>query len=107
MIVCPEKPITCQGVVIIDAQTYIRLHVPRDRPGVTLLRDLKTHADLGKVPTTKLHAYFAEFAPLPSIEELTGMIDEGGCESMTGQWVEPDGWDDKGFPSVLMAMGLI
>lgn len=35
------------------------------------------------------------------------MTDSAVCISLTGETVEPDGHDELGFPSVLMAVGLL
>lgn len=33
--------------------------------------------------------------------------DDGGCESVLGEWVEPDGYDQYGSPSWMLTLGLI
>ena len=43
----------------------------------------------------------------PTIQELQEWFEECGCESTAGQWVEPDGVDDEGYPSWLLYLGLI
>lgn len=43
----------------------------------------------------------------PSMEELEEWTNDGVCESIAGERVEPDGWDEHGSPSWLLAMGLI
>ena len=43
----------------------------------------------------------------PSMEELEEWVNDGVCESIAGERVEPDGWDEHGSPSWLLAMGLI
>jgi hypothetical protein len=60
-----------------------------------------------KIPFRNLHKYFDEFTEEPDIEVLTDWSNDGGCESLRGEWVEPDGQDEEGFPSWLLALGLI
>jgi hypothetical protein len=46
------------------------------------------------------------FAP-PSLAELEDWNNDGICESITGDTVEPDGHGPDGAPSWLLAMGMI
>lgn len=59
-----------------------------------------------KIRSVVLHKYFNGFVN-PS-EEL-GDPDFDACivSSLTGEDVEPDGWDEKGFPSILLALGMM
>ena len=43
----------------------------------------------------------------PSVEEIEKAVHDGTCMSVAGYTVEPDGWDEKGSPSWLLALGLI
>ena len=43
----------------------------------------------------------------PGIEELSEAISDGVCESVLGEQVEPDGTDEYGSPSWLLALGMI
>lgn len=42
---------------------------------------------------------------MATIEEWYG--DDGGCESVLSEWVEPDGYDQYGAPSWMLTLGLI
>jgi len=42
-----------------------------------------------------------------SRDEIEEAIFDGTCESISGEAVEPDGHDCDGFPSWLLALGLI
>lgn len=44
---------------------------------------------------------------VPSMRKLTKWNDEGVCQTVFGARVEPDGTDEYGAPSWLLAMGLI
>lgn len=43
----------------------------------------------------------------PRIARLEKDSNDGVCESVFGDRVEPDGWDSEGSPSWLLALGLI
>lgn len=44
---------------------------------------------------------------LPSEKTLQRFMFDGVAESTAGNTVEPDGWDDEGSPSWLLALGMI
>lgn len=48
-----------------------------------------------------------DFSEEPDIDTLWGWMDEGGCETPDGCWVEPDGKCEHGYPSWMRLMGLI
>lgn len=43
----------------------------------------------------------------PSIEELEDQSNDGVCDSICGERVEPDGYDQHNSPSWLLALGMI
>ena len=43
----------------------------------------------------------------PSVATLKRWMNDGGCETPCGCWVEPDGYCEHGKPSWLLLMGLI
>lgn len=47
------------------------------------------------------------FKKMPSDRTLEKWVTDSVCRSITGQKVEPDGYDSKGFPSWLLVMGLM
>ncbi len=53
-----------------------------------------------------MHMYVKGFIPITEETIREGVCD-GSCESMIGDTVEPDGHDEYGFPSVLLALGMI
>jgi hypothetical protein len=59
-----------------------------------------------KVRSAKLHRYFNGFVS-PSEEMMDPDFDSCIVPSLTGENIEPDGWDEKGFPSILLALGMI
>ncbi len=62
-------------------------------------RDFQTRA-------SHLTVWFSAFKT-PSLSELEEWSNDGICESMLGNRVEPDGWDSEGSPSWLLALGMI
>jgi hypothetical protein len=44
---------------------------------------------------------------LPSFEKVMKWMDDGGCKTPTGEWVEPDGTGTDGAPSWARLYGLI
>lgn len=48
----------------------------------------------------------AAFTP-PSLEELEEQSNDGVCDSVLGERVEPDGTDEFGSPSWLLVLGMI
>jgi hypothetical protein len=43
----------------------------------------------------------------PSSDELVEAMEEGGCKTPDGCWVEPDGTCQHGYPSWLIILGMI
>jgi len=84
--------------------TPVIITVNQDRPTLAILENLNT-GDIKKVHSYKLHIWFAEFQTI-SDEELQIAVFDGTCPSLTGENVEPDGWDSEGMPSILLACGI-
>lgn len=59
-----------------------------------------------KIRSISLHKYFKGFVK-PATELADPDFDSCIVPSLTGENVEPDGWDEKGFPSILLALGYI
>jgi len=60
-----------------------------------------------KIRASKLCKYVTGF-DRPSQSDLEGWVsDDGGCETVSGDWVEPDGWGPDGAPSWLLALRMI
>lgn len=59
-----------------------------------------------KMPTKYLYIHFEDFIEI-TYDVIEEAIMDGVCPSLIGQSVEPDGWDLYGFPSILLAMGLM
>jgi hypothetical protein len=76
--------------------------IPRDEIAFFIVENRKYN-----LAYKNLHLYFNEFVPMPDIDTLEEWLHEGGCETPLGNWVEPDGRDEHGFPSWLLSMGYI
>ena len=77
-----EVEITNEGIVVIDAT-----------------------GDSFRIGWTRAHKYFNEVMEPPTFEELEEFVSDGVSDSVFGERVEPDGYDERGGPSWLMAMG--
>jgi len=53
------------------------------------------------------HSRLTGFKQPPTMKTLERWVNDGVASSITGQKVEPDGYDQYGFPSWLIVMGLI
>ena len=107
MISVPHTPITKNGQAIVDTETHVRIVVVRESPTITRIQHPKTNEVICRMRTVNLHKYFPEFEGPLSVEEWNNAEFEDGWLSILGETIEPDGWDSKGFPSQLLAMGLI
>jgi hypothetical protein len=56
---------------------------------------------------SSLPVYLADDFTRPTIDELGAVVDDAVCPSVMGEQVEPDGYDQHGSPSWLLALGLI
>ncbi len=76
--------------------------VNKDKPTVAILTAASGREI--KIRSIGLSRYFKEFdKPNFNSEEMMDSI----VPSLTGESVEPDGWDEHGFPSMLLAAGMI
>lgn len=60
-----------------------------------------------RIACESLPNYFANDFERPSMEQLGEWVNDGVCESLTGDTVEPDGWGPDGAPSWLLALRMI
>lgn len=85
--------------------TEVSISVEEERPSIAFL-DTLTEAQPKRVRSTSLHLWFNEFVTITE-EGVENAMFDGNCPSLTGEEVEPDGWDSEGFPSVLLALNII
>jgi hypothetical protein len=58
------------------------------------------------ISINKLYRYFYQFQE-STMSDLEDGVYDSVTHTVTGEPVEPDGWDQYGFPSPLIAMGMI
>lgn len=97
------KPIKLFNGAVIPEGTEMRVTVQRDKPaqGMIWLGD-----QVAPIRSSRLWQYFDEFEEITE-DKITIAMNHGACLSLTGANVEPDGWDSFGFPSMLMALGVV
>jgi len=79
----------------------MKRHVWSKERGVRLLKaEANFEAYREKYPSARL-------VKVPSVRKLEEWSNECGCKAIDGCWVEPDGTCGHGFPSWLLAMGMI
>lgn len=89
----------------VPAGTMVNIFVEKKRP--TFAEFFYQPVGAIRISCANLHNYFNDFIN-PTDEVLMEAVMDGVCPSIySGYDVEPDGWDEEGFPSVLLAMGLV
>ena len=76
-----------------------------DRPDFGALCFPRPTGAAFKIQYTRLPKLFEDFHPVTEAE-LREAVFDCYCPSITGQDVEPDGHDEHGFPSWLLALGI-
>lgn len=100
-----KKSIIFKDGYLFPEGTDVIVSVEQDRPSVAILEEIATGIKK-RVHSLNLHRYFNEFISC-SMDEIEEAVTDGDCQSLTGESVEPDGWDSEGFPSILLAMSII
>jgi hypothetical protein len=102
------RPIHFQSGEVWPKGTLIEISMS-DSPKIAILKRVDGKNESEKpygIYSSRLHRYFNEFIEY-TYEDLEEAVRECICPSLTGEYVEPDGWDSKGFPSLLKALGYI
>lgn len=90
---------------VVPAGSEVTVYVTRKRPTYAIVfyrpvGDIRIHCK-------NLHLYFDDFIK-PTDDVIVDALCDGVCPSIfQGTDVEPDGWDSDGFPSVLVALGMV
>ncbi len=96
-----KSPLALKDGSVLPKGVSVDVFILEDRPTVAILKDGSREI---KIRAANLHRYFKEFKPCVASERMaTASI----VPSLTGAKVEPDGWDEFGFPSILLAAGMI
>ena len=106
------KAILKRSITFKDGETWnpgqtIIITVNPDRPMTAqLISHINTdYGNYKKVRSAHLYKWFDEFQSF-TIDDLEEATIDGICPSLTGDMVEPDGWDSEGTPSILLACGM-
>jgi hypothetical protein len=97
-----KKEIKKKSGEVIPAGTSLHVYVERENPMVAWAENASFKV---RLPSASLQKYFDEFDEF-GMDELEEAMFDGICPSLTGESIEPDGWDSEGFPSILIASGL-
>jgi len=110
------KAILKHSITFKDGETWtpgqtIIITINQDRPTVAQLisninTDYGNYGNYKKVRSAHLYKWFNEFIKF-NMDDLEEAVCDGSCPSLTGDNVEPDGWDCKGMPSILLAAGIM
>lgn len=68
---------------------------------------LEEWARIKQEHVSALPVWAQQVTELPSLEEIEAWICDGGCDTPTGHWAEPDGEGPDGVPSWLRCLGLV
>lgn len=85
----------------------VKVNVTSNESGTKAIvahRDFKIN-----VPMIRIGKYLRGFLTITEVSTAYHKAEHNPeiVKSMTGERVEPDGWDSKGFPSVLLAGGYV
>ncbi len=106
------KAVLKRLITFKDGQTWnpgqeIIITINHDRPTRAQLIS-QVNTDYGNYKTVRsanLYKWFDEFQSF-NMDDIEEAIMDGACPSLTGDMVEPDGWDSEGTPSILLACGM-
>jgi len=95
------------GSIWTPDQTII-ITINQDRPTMAqLISHVNTsYGNYKKVSSAHLYKWFNEFIKF-NMDDLEEALRDGSCPSLTGDQVEPDGWDSNDMPSILLAAGIM
>jgi hypothetical protein len=97
------KDMHTQRGIDVPAGTEVEVTVPKEHPTIAIL-EIGEHKIRSR--SASLYTKFAEFQEF-TMDDMQEAVGDGTSPSLTGDIVELDGWDSEGFPSILLAMGLI
>jgi len=89
----------------VPAGSEVSIYVQKHRPTFATVF-YRPVGDI-RISCANLWRYFDDFIK-PNEGDITDALCDGICPSIFGGTdVEPDGWDADGFPSLLLALGMI
>ena len=84
----------------------IFVKVEKEYPHVALINQADDLDNIKKVKSEHLYMYINDFVMI-TMDALETATFDSVCPSLLGYDVEPDGWDEYGFPSILQATCII
>lgn len=99
-----KKTLTLKDGTVFEKGTSFEISIKQEKPSVAVLSSSSFREV--QIKSSSLHKYFPGFV-VPGIEFTDPDFDSCIVPSLTGEMVEPDGWDEKGFPSILLSLGMI
>ena len=100
-----KKMATREDVVVIEEGERVDAVVHPERDNMIRVTTID-----GRTISTRAmvaHSRLTGFKQPPTMKTLERWVEDGVASSITGQRVEPDGYDQNGFPSWLLVLGLI
>lgn len=97
-----KKSVTLKSGKTFAAGTEFEV-TPGKNPRYAILR---AGNEVYKIQSIKLPELFSEFVD-PTIDQITEMASMGYSVSLVGEEIELDGIDCEGWPSILLARGII
>lgn len=98
-----KKDLKLKSGIVIPEGTNMTIEVKEENPTIAYLDDGENQI---KISSINLGKYFNEFGTFTG-DDLQDAITDGACVSLDMYDVEPDGWSENGFPSILLALSLV
>jgi len=106
MIAIVQRQIRFKDGSIWEGGKEVNVTVDKRTPHIALLTPDNDEELPKRIHSKNLYMWFDEFIEITE-DLLQQATFDGICPSLLGDDVEPDGWDSEGFPSALMAYGII
>ena len=101
-----KKLVTFKNGETWPAGICINIEINENNPGVALINRISNPEDIKRCKSINLFKWFKRFESFTT-KDIDQAIEKGYCPSLTGEKVEPDGWDHENMPSFLLACGMI
>lgn len=106
MITISRTQIRFKDGSVWEKGTMVEITVNRMTPHIAQLALPGDETPPRKVRSMNLYIWFDEFIEITE-DVIQEAVMDGTCPSLLGDDVEPDGWDSAGFPSAMLAYGII
>ena len=99
-----KKQVTLKSGVVLSVGTEVSVYIDKSTPWIAQITSPETGEF--KTKSKNLQYFLSDFVGF-GMDDLQSAVFGDDCMSLLGDWVEPDGWDSEGFPSILLACGLV